>query len=211
MVASTPSAARLVRAARGGLFALLALAGATLQAADVSRQQADAFARKLTVISQQGAAAPRAGSALRRTPVTETELNSWFAYRAQPLLPVGLSAPKLTIVGNGKVAGDATVDLEAIGKRRATGSVLDPWSLLGGRVPLSVAGVLHTRDGVGRFEVQEAAISGVPVPRAMLQELLSYYSRTAGHPAGLRLDDPFTLPANIRQIEVGQGQAVVVQ
>jgi hypothetical protein len=45
----------------------------------------------------------------------------------------------------------------------------------------------------------------------VLQELVSYYSRTAEDPRGIDLDEPFELPAGIRQIEVGQGQAVVVQ
>jgi hypothetical protein len=147
----------------------------------------------------------------RRTPVSETELNSWFAYRAQPLLPQGLTQPKITIVGSGRVIGGATVDLEAIAKRRGSGSALDVWSYLGGRVPVTVTGVLHTKDGVGRFELQAADVSGVPLPKTLLQEVVSYYSRTPDHPQGIRLDDAFELPASIRQIEVGQGQAVVVQ
>jgi hypothetical protein len=49
------------------------------------------------------------------------------------------------------------------------------------------------------------------VPNSLLQEMVAYYSRTANDPDGIRLDDPFELPANIRQIEVGQGQAVVIQ
>jgi hypothetical protein len=71
--------------------------------------------------------------------------------------------------------------------------------------------VLHTQNGQGRFELQQAAVSGVPVPKALLQELVSYYSRTADAPQGINMDEPFVLPANIRQIEVGQGQAVVIQ
>jgi hypothetical protein len=51
----------------------------------------------------------------------------------------------------------------------------------------------------------------VPVPKALVQQVLSYYSRTDEHPSGIRLDDPFELPAGIQKIEVGQGQAVVVQ
>jgi hypothetical protein len=35
--------------------------------------------------------------------------------------------------------------------------------------------------------------------------------RTEKTPKGIQLDDPFTLPANIQRIEVGQGRAVVVQ
>jgi hypothetical protein len=143
--------------------------------------------------------------------VTEDELNSWFMYRSRPLLPQGVADPRITIVGNGKLMGTVTVDLEAIGKKKSTGGTFDPWSLLGGRVPVNVTGVLTAKDGRGQFNLQQADISGIPVPMSVLQELVSYYSRTAENPDGVRLDDQFELPAKIRQIEVGQAQAVVVQ
>jgi hypothetical protein len=194
------------------LSALFALASVMVLAAAprVSPQQADAFARKLAIISAQSTLATRA-AAVRRTAVSEDELNSWFAYRAQPLLPQGMSEPQLTIVGNGRVMGTATVDLDTIAKQRRSKGVLNPWNLVGGRVPVTVAGVLRTQNGRGQFDVEETTVSGIPVPTALLQELVAYYSRTPSAPDGLRLDDPFELPANIRQIEVGQGQAVVIQ
>ena len=187
---------------------VLIAALATLQAADTSRPMAETFAKKVALINQH---AERSPASARRTTLTESELNSWFAFRAQPLMPTGLTQPKVTIVGNGKLMGSATVDLEAIGRERGGGGSLDVWSYLGGRLPLNVTGILHTKDGQGRFELQAADISGVPVPKTLLQELLSFYTRTAEKPQGVRLDDPFALPANIKQIEVGQGQAVVVQ
>jgi hypothetical protein len=180
----------------------------SLEAATVTRQNAEAFAQKVAQIRRQSEVGSRAA---RRTPLTQDELNSWLAYQSQPHLPNGVSAPEVTIVGEGRVSGNAVVDLETIAKRRSSGGSLDPWSLIGGRVPVTVTGILHTRDGMGRFEVQSAEISGLPVPPAFLQELLSYYSRSPERPQGVRLDDTFSLPANIRQIEVGQGQAVVVQ
>jgi hypothetical protein len=189
--------------------ALLLAALVSLEAATVSRQSAEAFAEKVALIQRQGEVAAR--PAARRTALTQDELNSWFTFRAQPLLPSGISQPEVTIVGEGRLAGQAVVDLEAVAKRRASGGTFDPWALLGGRVPVRVTGVLHTRDGLARLEVQSAEISGVPVPPAFLQELVSYYSRTPQNPQGIRLDDTFALPAHIRQIEVGQGQAVVVQ
>jgi hypothetical protein len=186
----------------------LVAALATTNAATTSRPQADSFAKKVAIINQH---AETGAKSARRTTLTEPELNSWFAYRAQPLLPTGVADPKVTIIGNGKLLGNATVDLEAIGKKRSSGGSLDLWSYLGGRVPLSVTGILTTQNGQGRFELQSAEVSGVPLPKSLLQELVSYYTRTAEHPQGVRLDDPFALPANIKQIEVGQGQAVVVQ
>lgn len=193
-----------------GSTVVLAFGLVTLHGAAESRQAADAFARKIAVIVEHGDASPST-PAPRRTSVTETEVNSWFAFHAQPLLPEGLTRPKVTIIGNGKVLGTATVDLEAVGKKRGSGGALDVWSYLGGRVPVTVTGILHTKDGQGRFDLQAADVSGVPLPKTLLQELVSYYSRTPEHPQGVRLDDVFELPAGIRQIEVGQGQAVVVQ
>jgi hypothetical protein len=40
---------------------------------------------------------------------------------------------------------------------------------------------------------------------------VSYYSRTPEKPAGIGLDDPFALPARIREIHVERGQAIIVQ
>lgn len=181
----------------------------SLRAADVTRQQAALFERKLGEITKPNPPTTKPG--LRRTPVTETELNSWFQFEAPPLLPDGVTEPQVTLVGGGKVAGHAVVDLDRVAKSRTTGGLFDPWRYLGGRVPVDVTGTLRTADGMGRFEIESAQLSGVPVPRVLLQEVVSYYSRGEKTPQGVRLDDAFPLPAGIRQIELGQGRAVVVQ
>jgi hypothetical protein len=193
-----------------GVFAALLLAVAALQAADVSRQQADSFAKKVAIIAQRGAQ-PSPPPAARRTTLSETELNSWFAYRAQSVIPRGVTHPQITIIGNGRVMGLAYVDLDAVAKERSNGGTFDLWNLVGGKVPVSVTGVLEAKGGRGRFELQNASLAGVPVPKTLLQELVSYYSRTPDHPDGVRMDTPFQLPANIQQIDVAPGQAVVVQ
>jgi hypothetical protein len=199
-----------LRTALSASLALILGVAVLTAAAALTPQHADAFAKKVAIISQQGTLVART-AVPRRTQVSETEVNSWFAYRARPLLPLGLSEPQITIIGDGKVSGAATVDLDAVAKTKRTGSLIDPWSLLGGRLPVTVSGVLHSQNGQARFELQQAAVSGVPIPRTILQEMVSYYSRTAEDPGGISIDEPFALPAGIRQIEVGQGQAVVVQ
>jgi hypothetical protein len=182
--------------------ALIALL-VTAEAANTSRGQADSFAKKLAIIRQHEADSPTTS---RRTTVTEGEVNSWFVYRAQPLLPAGVRDPRVTAVGNGKMLGVVTVDLDDIAKKQS-----GLWKLVGGRVPVSLSGVLRTRDGQGQFDLQSAEISGVPLPKFLLQEIVTHYTRGEDRPNGIRLDEPFTLPAAIRQIDVGQGQAVVVQ
>ena len=195
--------------ARDAAICGLILTVASLEAAALSKQEADLFSRKLAQIVVQGDAAQKPG--IRRTPVTETELNSWFTYSAKPLLPAGVSDPRITMIGNGKVTGQAVVDLDAIAKKKASGGTFDIWNLVGGKVPVNVAGTLRTKDGIGSFDLESADVSGLPLPKSFLQEVVSYYSRTADHPQGVKIDDPFALPASIRQIDVGAGQAVIVQ
>jgi hypothetical protein len=78
-------------------------------------------------------------------------------------------------------------------------------------MPLTASGILVTQNGIGRFQLQSAEISGISIPKSLVQELLSYYSRTAENPSGIGIDDPFELPARIKEIRVGKGEALVVQ
>ena len=201
------------RVARTGLLGIVLAAAAVLgvHAADppLTTTAAEGFYRKALLIDQQGMQ-PRTVAA-RRTTITENELNSYLTLRATPDLPQGLSKPRIGILGQGKVTGSAIVDLDVIRKKRASGNMMDPINLLGGQVPVTVTGVLTTRDGMAKFDLQDAEVSGFPVPKILIQELVSYYSRTPDHPDGYDVDEPSSLPYQIRSIEVGAGQAVVVQ
>lgn len=191
-----------VRLSAVACFALLAFL-VSAEAVNTSRPQSDSFAKKLAIIKQHAADSPKSA---RRTTVTEGELNSWFVYRAPALLPGGVKEPSVTVVGNGKLVGVVTVDLDDVGKSKS-----GAWNVLGGKVPISLSGVLRTRDGKGQFDLQSASLSGVPLPKFLLQEIVAHYTRSEDHPTGIRLDDPFDLPASIKQIDVGQGQAVIIQ
>jgi len=142
--------------------------------------------------------------------VTDAEVNSYLKYRAADQIPVGIVNPILTAVGNGRVSGRALVDLDAVRTQKKRGWT-DPMGYLTGKLPVTAVGTLATDNGVGRFQLESAAISGVTIPKAVLQELLSYYSRTPEKPSGINMDDPFELPARIREIRVQQGTALVIQ
>jgi hypothetical protein len=88
---------------------------------------------------------------------------------------------------------------------------LDPLAYLTGRLPLEATGILITQNGIGRFQLESASLSGVTIPKTVLQELLSFYSRTSEDPDGINMDDPFELPSRIREIRVGKGDALVIQ
>ena len=191
------------------LVGVLLTAASLYAAAPLSKQQADLFTQKIAQIAAQGEPGQKPGT--HRTPVSESELNSWFTYAAKPLLPAGVTDPRVTMVGNGRLTGQATVDLDAISKQKTSGGGFAIWNLLSGRVPFNVVGTLRSKDGSATFDLESADINGVPVPKTVLQQVVSYYSRSPKNPQGVSIDGAFALPAAIRQIDVGAGQAVVVQ
>ncbi len=173
-----------------------------------SRRDADQLKLKVMQIEQRAAVAKRQPA---RVTVTESEVNAFLALDARELLPAGVAEPAVSIVGTGRLAGRAIVDLDAVRRQKNPTSMLDPMSYLTGRLPVEATGVLRAANGVGRFELETATLSGVPIPKPVLQQIVSYYSRTPEHPAGISLDDPFPLPARIQAIEVEPGRAIIVQ
>jgi len=155
--------------------------------------------------------AERPARAGQRTVLTQDELNAFFATDGRETLPKGVMDPEITIVGTGRVSARAIVDLDAVrGQHRPT-SMLDPANMLTGKVPVTAVGVLKTSNGTGQFDLESATLSGVPVPKMLLQQVVSYYSRSPDNPSGISLDAPFPLPARIREIQVQPGQAIVIQ
>lgn len=186
-------------------FLLVVSIGAS---APISKRDADRLQSKLTRISENGRA--KRPAALR-TPVTESEVNSYLNYALAADLPVGVSDPYVAIEGDGRLSGRAIVDLNRVKNERASGGWLDPLAYLGGKAPIVAVGALHTSQGMARFDLESTTISGVPVPSFLLQTLVSYYSRTPENPEGIKLNESFKLPAGIKEIQVGKGEAVVVQ
>ena len=146
-----------------------------------------------------------------RTVVTENEVNSYLVYEAREQIPVGVIDPSVTILGPGRLSGRAVVDLDAVRKQKAPTSLLDPMNYLMGRLAVTAVGKLKTSGGVGHFDLESASVGSIPIPKILLQEIVSYYSRTPEKPAGIGLDDRFELPAHIRDIQVQRGQAIIVQ
>ena len=194
----------------GGLVPSATTLTATAPQADVraSKRDAELMKQKVAAITAQGDVPSQR---TRRTAVTENEVNAYLTYEAQEQLPPGVVEPSVAILGTGRVSGRAVVDLDAVRKARPSTSLLDPRSYLFGHVPVTAIGVLRTSNGVGQFEMESASVGGVPIPKRLLQEIVGYYSRSSDKPDGISLDDPFALPARIREIQVGRGQAVIVQ
>ena len=176
----------------------------------LSREDADRFQSKLTRIVAFGNAPTAKAAKPQNIPVTDAEVNSYLKYNAGEQIPTGIVDPVLNALGDGRVSGRAVVDLDAVRTQKKRGW-LDPLGYLTGRLPVTASGVLTTKDGKGQFVLQSAEVSGITVPKSVLQELLSYYSKTPENPEGINMDAPFELPSRIREIKVGAGTSTVVQ
>jgi len=195
---------------RPAAFALIAaLAGPAAIQADLSRRDAESMARKLTTIAQGALAGSRKTSAVRIS-FTEGEVNSYLKFNAAETLPKGVVNPQLNLVGERRVVGTAIVDLDAVRTSKERGW-LDPAAYFMGSVPVRAEGILHTSNGKGTLQVESATVGGVPIPKSLLQELVSYYSRSPESPGGFDLDKPFDLPASIREVEIQRGAATIIQ
>ena len=178
-------------------------------AADVlTPQLGDAFAKKIIVVQEHansGAKKPLA------TTFTQAETNSYLKFNAGDLLPTGLTEPELTMHGQNRVSGKAIVDLDVVRRKQSSGGWFDPTSYLTGKLLVTAAGRVITADGKGRFELESAEISGLPLPPSFLNQMVNFFTRTADNPKGSSMNDVFELPAKIQRIDSKPGSFTTYQ
>jgi len=197
-----------VRYAVPGLAALLAAAVTAQSSRPPVREDSDRFRAKVDAISRHAEKTP-AGPLVTR--ITELELNAYLAFDGREQLPKGLTEPRVTVLPGLDLSGTATVDLDAIRQQRESRGWLDPLNYLSGTLAVAIVGHLEAAGGQARFALVSAKVGGVPVPKVVVQELVTYYSKTDANPRGINIDDPYPLPARIREIEIRPGEALVKQ
>jgi enamine deaminase RidA (YjgF/YER057c/UK114 family) len=201
---------KLKRIASGFLFILLILdvASSRTAALELSQERGDTLQRKIEEITKNGAKNPVAA---KKTPMSEPEVNSYLAFNVKDKIPRGLTNPQITMIGDGQLSGRVVVDFDEVKRHRRSQGLTDPLSYISGQVPLTARGVLRARDGKGQFQLASAEILGVPLPKPIVQELVTFFSRTRENPRGFDIDAPFELPARVREIVINRGDAVVIQ
>ncbi len=177
--------------------------------ASSARADSQRLLQKLTLIVDHG---NRPGPASLRTVITERELNAYLVLDGAVDLPVGVTRPNIALLGERRVSGSAVVDLDAVRAQHKSTGMLDPMNFLAGKLPVSASGLLEARDGRARLQLESASVAGIPVPRAVLREVVAYYTRSPDYPRGVDIDQPFPLPARIKVIDVvRRGEAIVIQ
>jgi hypothetical protein len=169
---------------------------------------ADRMQQKLEAIVKFGAI-PRLET--QSTIIEEGEVNAYLAHYLQAEIPPGISTPTLRIHGDRLLSATATLDLDALNASRPPAEGFDPVRLLRGSLAAKVSGRLVTENGTGRFELESAELGGIPLPRALVSQLVTRFSTSADQPQGIDLDAPFDLPSSIREIRVEPGQVTVLQ
>lgn len=173
------------------------------------RVAAERMADKIAVMAARATlTAPLTGPS--RTAFSDDELNAYLNHYSAVLMPPGLEDPEITVVDRSLVEGKAIINLDTIRTARPRGW-LDPLAYAMGSMTVEVAGYLTAAEGQGRFTVSRTYLGGVPVSKAIVQELVAFYTQTPENPAGVDLDRPFPLPAAVRAIELAPGQATIIQ
>jgi hypothetical protein len=190
-----------------GIF-LLSLCASSSFAVPLSQEDGNRLQAKIDAVAKNGAANPPKP---RQFSISEREANSYLVFNLKEKIPQGLANPEITMIGDGALAARVLVDMDEVKRRRQSRSLIDPLNYLSGQVPLNARGILRTREGRGQLHLRSADIGGVPLPKPLLQELVSFFSRTPQNPNGFDIDSPFDLPAKIREISVRTGESVVVQ
>lgn len=186
------------------------LAAQAPSAPRISRADADRCQQKIDRIARIGFQPRSVDAGRERTSLSEREMNAYLKLVLQTQLPKGVIDPAAVLVGRGQFAVRAVFDLDAV-RGPADRGMTDPMRYLGGRVPVSIDCILRTRAGHGTLEFRSAMLNDLPVPKFVVQELVSYATRSADYPQGFQFDEPFALPANILELEVNRGEAVVIQ
>jgi hypothetical protein len=175
----------------------------------LTKRDADSLEKKLTAMLARGAMAGAAGRPLR-TVISDREVNAYFKFQGAEQLPVGVLNPSITLLDAGRFSGVATVDLSVV-RRAKERPWSDPLAYISGSLEIRAVGRLRGANGKGLFDLESATLAGVSIPKALLQEIVSYYSKTPESPGGFALDQPFDLPQKIRQVDLQRGAAVIVQ
>jgi hypothetical protein len=168
----------------------------------------DSAQEKIDQIVENGAKSPVPP---QTTTFSEAEVNQLLRSRMDEIMPDGISDPHVRLVGNGVVIVRVVVDIDEYKRRRTRRSGLGPLALLTGKLPVSARGTLQTQEGQGRFRLEAAELNGIPMPPALVREMITALSRSRRNPDGYHIERPFALPANIRTVVVNPQEAVVAQ
>jgi hypothetical protein len=140
--------------------------------------------------------------------VTQRQLNSWVNLTLASKIPEGVSGLELGLEKDRLVAR-GTLDLDRLKSKIPPGAGASLVAFLSGAVPVELRGRFSSADGTGRVEVEEALVSGISLPPAVLAQIVSQSTKNASRPAGFDILSPFPLPFTARRVRLEPGRVLV--
>jgi hypothetical protein len=174
----------------------------------LSWDESDSLTRKLAAIEEHHKAA-QAGAAKKQTvQVTQGEINSYLNLAYASELPKGVTDVEIRLGGNERIEAKGSVDLEQVRDKVAAPS-FGPLLMLGGQVPIELAGRLVNQDGFGTIELESAYVASIRVPVSVVEQMVASSTRSEKRPDGFDIHAPFRLPYEVNRVRIEPGKATL--
>jgi hypothetical protein len=154
---------------------------------------------KIDTIKKADADKKRVGT--QSLDVLEPELEAYVQTSMKKDIPVQLESIKVRLTP-GTVAADARLTIPP----GSTGNMLVD-AIIGGTHNLLIKGKLTASRRIGKFDLQDLTVDGIPVPNILIDVLLKKYVKPK-YP-NVDLKEPFDLPWGIDAIQVMQSKAKI--
>ena len=151
---------------------------------------------KLIAQIQQEQLVPNQGK-LREVTVTESEFNSYIAYRIEVEKSDIMKELRLKLFNKNKIEGKIFIDLR--------GQELS--GLLRPEMNLYFGGVLETQEGMVRLDLDSLYLEDQPIQPKILDMVIYFGSKIQGTEP-FSLNDWFELPYGIKDVKTEKGRAV---
>ena len=191
-------------------FAVIAIAGVVVfrgiaakeaGKSEVSPRAAKALQEKIDTV-QAAASSPSHKRGSSHVEVSESELESYLIYSLQEDIPAKIDSAMIEL-GTDTIALDTQLTFSS----NATGNpVVD--ALVGGTHNLFFKGKLVAREAVGKFDLQEIRVDGIPVPNIFIQTIFKKYVKPKYPDADL--NEPFDMPWGIQALKLEPHKGTVV-
>ncbi len=192
----------IVIAAAGVIvFKSIAAKGTFQNATEVSPEAAQLLQAKVDAVKNAEKDPEHKGGSSTMV-LTEAELESYVLYSLKEDIPVQVDSMKVRL-GPGTLGAETQLTFTS----NATGNAMVD-ALVGGTHNLALKTKLDGRKGIGKFELDEVRVDGIPVPNVLIQALIKKYVKPK-YPE-VDLNEPFELPWKIQELKLEEGKATVV-
>ncbi|MFQ5791953.1 MAG: hypothetical protein ACE5JI_15880 [Acidobacteriota bacterium] len=187
-----------------GLVGLLVTAAVGQEVPEASSAQAEGLDKKLqALVARYG----EGKADEMQFEISQAEANAYLRHRMGDRLPKGIRAPWVRFE-TGAIHAGAELDVALLGELMVS-SPLE--QLFSGHVPVELRARFQGEEGVGKMDLEQFTLSGIPLPKSYVQQIAATFSKSPSRPDGIRLEEPFPLPFGIRSARVLEGRVLLRQ